>query len=137
MSTPPSQAAHTQNSLPSQLPPPPPSMPDTSNHSTDSRGGFYCKSCGARFSSFNALEYHENLKRRAMNKTKIPLQRFSQELHLLICPIANCCFSSDDTSTMKTHLMQLYLCSYCPDNLVPESHIEPFVDSLKTPKMVR
>ena len=108
VSTPPSQAAHTQNSLPSQLPPLPPSMPDTSNHSTDSRGGFYCKSCGARFSSFNALEYHENLKRRAMNKTKIPIQRFSQELHLLICPIANCCFSSDDTSTMKTHLIRYH-----------------------------
>jgi len=101
-----SQAVHTQNSLPSQLPPPPPPIPPTSKHSSDSRGGFYCKSCGGRFSSYNALEYHENLKKRALNKTKIAMERFSQNLHLLICPIPNCCFSSDDPANMKTHLIQ-------------------------------
>ena len=101
-----SQAVHTQNSLPSQLPAPPPPIPPTSKHSSDSRGGFYCKSCGGRFSSYNALEYHENLKKRALNKTKITMERFSQNLHLLICPIPNCCFSSDDPANMKTHLIQ-------------------------------
>ena len=101
-----SQAVHTQNSLPSQLPAPPPPIPPTSKHSSDSRGGFYCKSCGGRFSSYNALEYHENLKKRALNKTKIAMERFSQNLHLLICPIPNCCFSSDDPANMKTHLIQ-------------------------------
>ena len=34
------------------------------------------------------------------------MERFSQNLHLLICPIPNCCFSSDDPANMKTHLIQ-------------------------------
>ena len=64
-----------------------------------------CQSCHRRFPSYEALEYHKNLKIRALQKCKILAERFSTDQHLAICPIKTCCSSFDRLEDMRQHLM--------------------------------
>ena len=83
---------------PSSIPPPPPpsALPG---------GRFVCKSCPNRFVSYESLEYHQNLKLRALHKHKISAERFQEDLHLAMCPIKSCCFSSATVAAMREHLI--------------------------------
>ena len=83
------------------LPPPPPQprfFPTTSKANV-------CHSCQNRFPSYEALEYHKNLKIRALQKCKILAERFSTDQHLATCPIKTCCSSFDNVEEMREHLM--------------------------------
>ena len=64
-----------------------------------------CYSCRHRFPSYEALEYHQNLKIRALKKCKIATSRFSPDLHLAICPIRTCCSTFAEVETMREHLL--------------------------------
>ena len=64
-----------------------------------------CYSCRHRFPSYEALEYHQNLKIRALKKCKISTSRFSSDLHLAICPIRTCCSTFAKVETMREHLL--------------------------------
>ena len=90
---------------PSSLPPAPPSIPPPPPSALQG-GRFVCKSCpNHRFVSYESLEYHQNLKLRALHKHKIPAERFQQDLHLATCPINSCCFTSTTVEVMREHLM--------------------------------
>lgn len=68
------------------------------------RGAYACRSCPNRFPSYESLEYHRNLKTRALRKCKILVDRFSTDLHIAICPIRSCCYSSHKVEVMEEHL---------------------------------
>ena len=65
-----------------------------------------CHKCNVRFSSYESLEYHQNLKLRALRKCKISSERFDEDLHLASCPIRTCCFSAADVDGIREHLMK-------------------------------
>lgn len=69
-------------------------------------GANVCNSCPRRFPSHASLEYHQNLKIRALRKCKILSARFSADLHLAICPIRTCCYTSDRVEDMQQHLTE-------------------------------
>ena len=68
------------------------------------RGAYACRSCPNRFPSYESLEYHQNLKTRALRKCKIPVKRFTTDLHLAVCPVRTCCYSSNKVGDMEEHL---------------------------------
>ena len=72
---------------------------------SSARGAIVCHSCRARFTSYEALEYHQNLKMRALQKCRILAERFSADLHLAVCPIKTCCSSFDTVEKMRQHLI--------------------------------
>ena len=84
--------------------PHPPVQPASPPASARVRGAYACRSCPNRFPSYESLEYHRNLKTRALRKCKIPVGRFSTDLHLVICPVRTCCYSSDKVKVMEEHL---------------------------------
>ena len=101
--------ASTSGSVPhlqhKSLPPPPAQAAlHTSPASTRVRGVFSCRSCPNRFPSYESLEYHQNLKTRALRKCKIPVKRFTTDLHLAVCPVRTCCYSSNKVGDMEEHL---------------------------------
>ena len=64
-----------------------------------------CHSCNHRFPSYEALEYHQNLKMRSLKKSKILTSRFTPDLHLAICPIKTCCSTFAEVEKMREHLL--------------------------------
>lgn len=65
----------------------------------------FCHSCNHRFPSYEALEYHQNLKMRSLKKCKILTSRFTPDLHLAICPIRTCCSTFAKVEEMREHLL--------------------------------
>ena len=88
----------SQPGHPSNLPLPQTSSPTNNSH--------VCSSCRNRFLSYEALEYHQNLKIRGLKKQKIPVSRFTPELHLSICPIKGCCSSFAKVEEMREHIVE-------------------------------
>ena len=86
--------------IPHPPPQPPPYVQPTANSKAN-----VCYSCRHRFPSYEALEYHQNLKIRALKKCKISSSRFSPDLHLAICPIRTCCSTFAEVETMREHLL--------------------------------
>ena len=94
--TPPNLLLPSQTPSSTPPPPPPPALPGAK---------FVCKSCPNRFASYESLEYHQNLKLRALHKHKISAERFQEDLHLAACPIKSCCFTSATVDTLREHLI--------------------------------
>ena len=86
------------------IPHPPPQPPPYVQPNAFSKANV-CYSCRNRFPSYEALEYHQNLKIRALKKCKISTSRFSPDLHLAICPIRTCCSTFAKVETMREHLL--------------------------------
>ena len=94
-------AAHVDHS---PIPHPPPQPPPYVQPAAISTANF-CYSCNNRFASYEALEYHQNLKIRSLKKCKILTPRFTPDLHLAICPIRTCCSSFAEVEKMREHLL--------------------------------
>lgn len=68
----------------------------------------WCEICDTKFSSEKDLTRHLKIKRDCMGTMSILAKEFLPSNMILVCPNANCCYSTKDLKSYKTHLVELH-----------------------------
>ena len=69
-----------------------------------SRGTRDCASCHKHFPSAEAYQAHYLLKKINITARAVPVKEITKFKHIMLCPMADCCFSSTSKGAHKIHL---------------------------------
>ena len=72
-----------------------------------------CPHCGTHFASPEAYQYHKSVKTQNQHSRTIPYKDFNKNVHHIICPEMNCCFSTKEPKNMKVYFgYKIFLLSF-------------------------
>ena len=63
-----------------------------------------CKSCNVKFSSAQALDFHNKVKTKALSKVKVDQSIFQPKNQMLVCQFTDCCHTDTNIASMGQHL---------------------------------